>query len=369
MTAMASGLKSKIGTVARELLGDSTYTAMRHPKMVQRGFQEYSKLFQEIEGPKNILLCCPEYTNIGDHAIALAECRMLQQSVRPLLVLSGNTTKVLKCLKKYVSREDSIFLTGGGNMGTLYRNEEEYRLNVISLLKHNRIVLFPQTMSYDDTAESQRFLRHTQRVYGAHPDLHLFAREQVSYERMRKAYPNNDVQLVPDIVLSVQGEDNADFAKRHGVLLCMRNDVEKTMTDSSRQMIEQIAAGIDPEFKYTDTTIDSKYAPISQEQGKQLVLDKWEEFKHARLVITDRLHGMIFSAITGTPCVALNNSNGKVGFEYEWLKDLPYIGFVNDSTDETAIIKAIKTVMEAESTDFASAGLDQQFGPLVTLIP
>lgn len=362
-------MKTEIGLLIRDILGDARYASLRHPKMVQRGFEEYGSVFRDVEGLKNILLCCPEYTNIGDHAIALAECRMLQQSVRPLLVLSGNTTKVLKCLKKYVSREDSIFLTGGGNMGTLYRNEEEYRLNVISLLKHNRIVLFPQTMSYDDTAESQRFLRHTQRVYGAHPDLHLFARERVSYERMRKAYPNNGVQLVPDIVLSVQGEDNADFTQRHGVLLCMRNDVEKTMTDSSRQMIEQIAAGIDPEFKYTDTTIDSKYAPISQEQGKQLVLDKWEEFKHARLVITDRLHGMIFSAITGTPCVALNNSNGKVGFEYEWLKNLPYIGFVDDSTDETAIIKAVKIVKAAGSTDFASAGLDRHFGPLVTLIP
>ena len=99
------------------------------------------------------------------------------------------------------------------------------------------------------------------------------------------------------------------------------------------------------------------------------MLDKWEEFKHARLVITDRLHGMIFSAITGTPCVALNNSNGKVGFEYEWLKNLPYIGFVDDSTDETAIIKAVKIVKAAGSTDFASAGLDRHFGPLVTLIP
>ena len=254
-------------------------------------------------------------------------------------------------------------------MGTLYRNEEEYRLSVISLLKHNRIVQFPQTMSYDDTAESQRFLRHTQRVYGAHPNLHLFAREQVSYERMRKAYLNNDVRLVPDIVLSVQGEDDADFAGRHGMLLCMRNDVEKTMTDSSRQMIEQVAAGIDPEFRYTDTTVDFKYAPISQERGKQLVLDKWEEFKHARLVITDRLHGMIFSAITGTPCVALNNSNGKVGFEYEWLKDLPYIGFVDDATDKKAITEAVKAVMSVGSTDFASSGLDQQFDPLVTLIP
>ena len=65
----------------------------------------------------------------------------------------------------------------------------------------------------------------------------------------------------------------------------------------------------------------------------------------------------------------VNNSNGKVGFEYEWLKGLPYIGFVDDSTNKTAIIKAVKTVMAVGTTDFASAGLGQQFGPLVNLIP
>lgn len=93
-------MKTEIGLLIRDILGDARYASLRHPKMVQRGFEEYGSVFRDVEGLKNILLCCPEYTNIGDHAIALAECRMLQQSVRPLLVLSGNTTKVLKCLKK-----------------------------------------------------------------------------------------------------------------------------------------------------------------------------------------------------------------------------------------------------------------------------
>lgn len=186
---------------------------------------------------------------------------------------------------------------------------------------------------------------------------------------MREAYPRNDVRLVPDIVLSVQSEDDAAFAQRHGVLLCMRNDVEKTVSDSTRWMIERGAANIDPEYVYTDTTIDCKYAPISQERGEQLVLDKWEEFKRARLVITDRLHGMIFSAITGTPCVALNNSNGKVGFEYEWLKELPYISFVDDAADEQAVAAAVRTVMAVKSADFASVGLSKRFASLVELIP
>ena len=44
-------------------------------------------------------------------------------------------------------------------------------------------------------------------------------------------------------------------------------------------------------------------------------------FKTSKIVITDRLHGMILSAITNTPCIAINNSNGKVAGVYEkWLK-------------------------------------------------
>ena len=40
---------------------------------------------------------------------------------------------------------------------------------------------------------------------------------------------------------------------------------------------------------------------------------------------------MIFSAITGTPCISLNNINGKVSAVYEWIKELPYIYFIDEA--------------------------------------
>ena len=44
----------------------------------------------------------------------------------------------------------------------------------------------------------------------------------------------------------------------------------------------------------------------------------------------DRLHGMIFSAITQTPCLVFRNYNHKLeSFYNTWLKDLPQIAFVN----------------------------------------
>lgn len=224
------GMKDRLTGIAKDVIGDDKFALLRYRNRANAGLREYGEQFEATVGtPRSILTCCPHHGNIGDQAIALAEWRMLGSVQRPVLSFGGDTTALLLCLQRYASQKDTIYLHGGGNMGTLYRNEEEYRLRLISARHNNRIVLFPQTMSYGDSEDDRRFLRHTQRVYGAHPDLHLFAREQVTYGRMKAAYPDNDVQLVPDIVLSVSGEDDADFASRQGILLCMRNDVEQVL--------------------------------------------------------------------------------------------------------------------------------------------
>lgn len=358
--------KNLIVCAAKDFLGDDKFALLRHNSLARRGLEKYGKQFEETEGsPRNILMCCPTYGNLGDHAIALAERKMLNhEQHRPVLSFSGDTTALLSCLRRYVSPDDNFYLTGGGNMGTLYRVEEEYRLRLISAMRNNRIVLFPQTMSYGDTEDDRRFLRHTQRVYSAHPDLHLFAREQVTYERMKATYLDNDVQLVPDIVLSISGEDNADFAARRGILLCMRNDVEQSIGNDSHRLLEKLAQDLNMNWRYADTTVQV-HGAISQDEGERLVHQKWDEFRSARLVITDRLHGMIFSAVTGTPCVALNNSNGKVGFEYEWLKDLPYITFASTVDEVPALAHQ---VLQVKNPKFPSDWFIHQFGPLASLI-
>ena len=350
----------------KELFGDGRLRMWTQHAACEEGLRLHGAKFAVIaDTPKNILTCCPDHCNIGDHAIAVAERRLLAASARPCLSFDGDSTAILSCLRKYCTPDDVIYLHGGGNMGTLYQREEDYRLRLISLMKRNRIVLFPQTISYEDTEASQRYLRHTQKIYASHPDLHLVAREQVSYERMKEAYPDCDVRLTPDVVLSIQGEDDAPFDQRHGVLLCMRNDVEKVSDNAAQRLLEHVAASVSDQWRYTDTTISDDHYPVSRAFGEQLVADKWAEFKKARLVITDRLHGMIFSAITGTPCVALNNSNGKVGFEYEWLKDVPYIAFAR-TVDE--VPQLVDQVMQVTDPEFPATWFAGQFRPLTELI-
>lgn len=66
----------------------------------------------------------------------------------------------------------------------------------------------------------------------------------------------------------------------------------------------------------------------------------------SQIVITDRLHGMIFAAITETPCVVFGNFNHKISESYKWLKELKYISFCNSIDELEDAINKISSVKE-----------------------
>ena len=68
---------------------------------------------------------------------------------------------------------------------------------------------------------------------------------------------------------------------------------------------------------------------INNDNRKDCIRRKMQEFCRSELVITDRLHGMVFAAITDTPCIVFSNYNHKVEGVYQWIKHLPYIKYVN----------------------------------------
>ena len=63
------------------------------------------------------------------------------------------------------------------------------------------------------------------------------------------------------------------------------------------------------------------------------------EFLRCKVVITDRLHGMLFAAITKTPCIVTKSLDYKITGTYEWIKDLNYIKFVEQL--DTNLIKQL----------------------------
>ena len=166
----------------------------------------------------------------------------------------------------------------------------------------------------------------------------MIARETKSFEIMNALLKQPAVLLSPDIVLWLTA-DKLDLPKadRNGVLFVFRSDPEQEMIDEDRERIKGSVQKRNISVRTTDTVLPEGEVIIKENRDAK-VMDKLSEFASAKLVITDRLHGMIFSAITGTPCIALDNYNHKVQGTYEWIEYLPYIRFAKSSDEAISLI-------------------------------
>jgi exopolysaccharide biosynthesis predicted pyruvyltransferase EpsI len=78
-------------------------------------------------------------------------------------------------------------------------------------------------------------------------------------------------------------------------------------------------------------------------------------------VVTDRLHGLIFSVIHGTPCVAIENSNHKIRSTWQtWLSDLPSVRLLSDPEPE----EVLGAVREIAGRAASLPRLDTAFAPV-----
>lgn len=325
--------KCDIRLKAAELFGDGMLMSW---KAKRSSLQEGARELAAKKPPRIIVATCPDYGNLGDQAIAYAERLYLTRHLScPTVMLYGPLQRQWRALVAQVHPEDIICLQGGGSLGTLYECYENERLAIIDKFRRNKILLFPHTFSYGESDYEHRYLQHMRTVYNRHPDLHLIAREKMSYNRMRECFPNADIVLTPDIVLSLSPQ-TSEGSIRQGIYLCLREDKERKMGANGLDIINRAANKRFEVVIRTDTMYPSNF--LTPEEGEAAVRAKIAELSRAQLVITDRIHGMIFCALSGTPCIALDNSNGKVGHEYEWLKGLSYMHFARDAEEAAVMI-------------------------------
>lgn len=297
---------------------------LRQIKSIYTLRKKYRAYFRE--NPNTVfLVMTPEHGNLGDHAIALAEIELLKKAGINFIEISGKQLSNMRW-EGLLGAIDGypILLNGGGNLGTLWYNVEDLFRKLITSTPHSQIVLFPNTVFYEDSSWGKEEFEKSKEIYNRHKKLHLYAREKKSYEIMSKSY--RDVALVPDMVLSLNKCKNDQV--RRGCLLCLRGDYEKTRTDAQEQMIRDQAANLFGNAVIdTDMVVDGQ---VTADQREKELQAKFDQFSKSELIITDRLHGMIFCAITGTPCIVVDSKSPKVRGCYEWIKNLDYIRFVDD---------------------------------------
>lgn len=326
------------------------------------------KLKEYLKHPSGIkayILGTPVYSNIGDSAILLAQLNFLYNAgwsiERIKEVTFDEYYRYRDIIQKIIRKNYPIFGMGGGNMGNQWQCEEKFRYDVLDDFSNNSIVIFPQTIyflpnSNEDELKSVLY-------YDRREKLTIVAREKKSLSIMKAIYPNTNILYTPDIVLSASMEIfGVKEQERKDILFCIRNDVEKSVDDDVWTELERIISDFGKKCKKTDMYSD---CPITKENRKECVRKKMQEFCQAELVITDRLHGMIFAAITGTPCIVFSNYNHKVKGTYEWISYLSYIKYVE--TIEQAK-KEIPELLTMETCKFNNEPLKPYFDKLAKIV-
>lgn len=295
---------------------------------------------------KIILMGFPNHRNLGDQAIALAEEKFIRKHFPEYDFHSVPEGIMLKCVEKVrkaCSDDDILVLHGGGNFGNQYMYIEESRRKILELFPNNPIILMPQSIYFSKDEKGEEELSKTIKCYNKHDKFTIVAREQISYDIIKDKF---DVEVIqtPDIVMSLNKQNFEQ--DRNGIMYILRHDVEVVLDDSDRDKLIQVGHKYFDDVKVTDMMYPEK---INDHQREKVLDTFMSEIGKRKVVVTDRLHGMIFCAITGTPCVVFSNYNHKVKGSLKWLKHLNYIKFLDDisKTDE-----AIKELMEIKETKY-----------------
>lgn len=289
-----------------------------------------------------ILVGTPKHGNIGDAAITIAERDLIREQCedfRCIEVYDFVAGKHTKFLKRIIKSKDIIAINGGGFLGTLWIEEEKMCRSIIDNFHDNRIIIFPQSICYEESMMGINELKISRSIYGQHKNLTVCLREKYSYDYFKTNFPTVRTLLFPDMVLSLKNNKELG-CEREGVLLCFREDRERILGDEGKKKVEKIIRTVLGQKTIHSTSTIHK-GKINKYHRKKFVTQKLEEFSKAELIITDRLHGMIFAALTGTPCIAFNNISFKVGGVYAWISGLEYIYLCTDVEDMEGILKQI----------------------------
>jgi pyruvyl transferase EpsI len=290
----------------------------------------------EPDRPHVFVALAADYGNVGDLAITHAQVHFLSKAfpeavVEPLPI--SRTLPAIKQLKRTIGEHDVVTLIGGGNTGDLYDDIQYLRELFVRTFRHTPVISFPQTIEFSDTVYGRWAKWRARRAYNRHRRLSIMARDSRSYELAASMFADCEVVLAPDVVLTL--DRSSEPSGRSGVLVALRADLERAIDDDAREAVVSAAADLGT-VRSRDTHVGD--VRLSLSEADAVLVDYWHDWRSASVVLTDRLHGVIFSVITGTPCVALDSGTGKVGqFYSDWLRDMPGVHLLSsDDADPVA---------------------------------
>lgn len=285
-----------------------------------------------------VLLDTADHDNLGDHAIAMAEIVFIKKYLPEYGIIEIPGSNILRhtwLYKTFISRTDILTIAGGGFLGSLWPFEEKIVQSILNIFRENKVIIFPQTFFVE---ENDQVFVDSHQGYMNHSNLLICLRDDASCNRISNLMPNlnNKILFMPDMVCGLPVKINNMVRK--GVAMCFREDIECVLTKDEKETIKNI-------FKEKQESVENismiEKEFISPCDREKMVNLKLKSIASKKLLITDRLHAMLFAAITGTPCIAMDNKSGKVQGVYQWIKNQPHVHFAQNAEQLQEILKSL----------------------------
>jgi pyruvyl transferase EpsI len=296
--------------------------------------------------PERIIFLCnfiqfvSSKRNIGDQLQHFSIARWLRRHYPENPVEEVLFFTPLPRLKQIVKPGDIIVFQSSAGLGDLYPYFEEYRLRICRTFPENRIIVFPHTVFFQDPKN----MEPSRVEYEKHPRLTIMARDLKSFDTLRALAPSCHVLPMPDVVLDLRGICPVDPERREGGLGILRWD-EEINSAGQKQVL-----GLMPDLERYDLMFPETRDCNEMEQP-EFVARVFGHIAAHEFVVTDRMHGMIFCAILGVPCVCIAGKP-EIGYHknqamYEsWLSRVPYVAFLHNEEIESRLLPTIRSVVE-----------------------
>ena len=163
--------------------------------------------------------------------------------------------------------------------------------------------------------------------------------------------------LIPDMVLYLSSIE--EQKERNDVLFCIRQDKEKIQYDFEKIKEQLNKIG---KIDYTDTIIEKRV--YTYNNRIKVLNNKINQFAKYKLIVTDRLHGMVFALLAGTPCLVFENKSYKIKGVYGWISNINYI----ELYDEKDVKSQIEELLKNSNNKYNNTLLLKKYEPLIELI-
>jgi exopolysaccharide biosynthesis predicted pyruvyltransferase EpsI len=294
--------------------------------------------------PKAYILAAPVNLNLGDQAQLMCLEKWIRENYpelklirMPISVMSAHPAQVsgylhsaiccrilLICLKLFHRQGDIAF----GHSGYFFIDHHSGWFSfarVAQACPAMRMIIMPQTINFLNPWIGESAAA----VFNNHPDVTILCRDQVSFEKAKKAFPKCRLLLYPDIVTTLIGTKNPVAEKRDGVLFCLRDDGEAYYKeDEINGLINQLGIS---RIERADTTL--KIDRYEMQKNKEQLIQEFIGFVSSfKAVVTDRYHGTIFSLISQTPVIVIDSVDHKLRSGVKWYPENfgEYVCFVEN---------------------------------------